>query len=97
MLSRRTFLGTVAALAAGSRVAPAAAPRLMIFPAVLPLLRELRTMKVSNPRRLGVITFIEEPGRDDGDTILMGRRLCTRRYIAALREALGEEPKEVVH
>ena len=72
MLTRRTFFASVAALAVGSRVAPAvaAAPRLTVSPAVLPLLRELRTIKVTHPRRLGVITFIEEPRRDDGDTIL---------------------------
>lgn len=72
MLTRRSFLGTVAAVAvspvAAKAVPVAAAPTLPVDASPLAFLRALGDM--SSPRRLGVITFIEEPRCDDGDTIL---------------------------
>jgi hypothetical protein len=72
MLTRRCFLGTLAALAA-SRVAPvpvAAAPKLRINPAVLPLIAELRRMKLE----INDAMYGDGPDRfrrrDDGDTLL---------------------------
>lgn len=70
MLTRRTFFGTLAALAVGARVAPVAAvPRLRINPAVLPLIEELRRMKLE----INDAMYGDGPDRyrrDDGDTIL---------------------------
>jgi hypothetical protein len=72
MLTRRGFLGSLAALSA-SRVVPvsvAAAPKLQINPAVLPLIAELRRMKLE----INDVMYGDGPDRfrrrDDGDTIL---------------------------
>jgi hypothetical protein len=62
MLTRRRFLGTVAALAAGSRVAPAAV-------AAAPMV-EWKDRLYTLPPMDGIRYVYSAPRRDDGDTLL---------------------------
>jgi hypothetical protein len=82
MLTRRRFLGTVAALAAGSRIAPvpvaAAAPVLPavggIDPATFPFWRSQvpasSAALTSDEMRAAMLDIYNRCRRDDGDTLL---------------------------
>ena len=70
MLTRRSFLAALVMAPVAAKAVPvAAAPRLRINPAVLPLLEELRRMKLE----LNDAMYGDGPDRyrrDDGATIL---------------------------
>jgi hypothetical protein len=87
MLTRRSFLGTVAALAAGSRVAPAAAAAAPVAP-VLPAIRGIdpatfpfwraqvpasSAALTSDEMRAAMRDIYNRCRRDDGDTLLERR------------------------